>query len=49
MDTLAVRAHFLSIEGFHEAAAMPALMILVTGLIPVFLLMQIGANENSVQ
>ncbi|MEM7538770.1 MAG: iron ABC transporter permease [Chloroflexota bacterium] len=49
MDTLAVRAHFLSIEGFHEAGAIPALIILVAGLIPVFLLMQIGANEDSVQ
>ncbi|MEM7032637.1 MAG: iron ABC transporter permease [Chloroflexota bacterium] len=46
MDTLAVRAHFLSVEGFHEAAAIPALMILMAGLIPVFLLMQIGSNED---
>ncbi|MEM7536120.1 MAG: iron ABC transporter permease [Chloroflexota bacterium] len=49
MDTLAVRAHFLSIEGFHETAAIPALIILAAGLIPVFLLMQIGANEESTQ
>ena len=47
VDTLAVRAHLLSVEGFHESAAIPALMILVTGLIPVFLLMQIGSNEES--
>ena len=46
MDTLAVRAHLLSVEGFHESAAIPALMILVTGLIPVFLLMQIGKNSD---
>ncbi len=46
MDTLAVRAHFLSVEGFHESAAIPALMILGAGLIPVFLLMQIGGNED---
>jgi iron(III) transport system permease protein len=46
MDTLAVRAHLLSIEGFHESAAIPALMILVVGLLPVFLLMQIGANKD---
>jgi len=46
MDTLAVRAHLLSVEGFHESAAIPALMILVAGLIPVFLLMQIGSNEE---
>ncbi|MEM9777935.1 MAG: iron ABC transporter permease [Chloroflexota bacterium] len=46
MDTLAVRAHLLSVEGFHESAGIPALMILVVGLIPVFLLMQIGQNED---
>lgn len=49
MDTLAVRAYFLSIEGFHESAAIPALMILLVGLIPVFLLMQIGDNEDRAQ
>lgn len=48
-DTLAVRAHLLSVEGFHESAAIPALMILWVGLIPVFLLMQIGANEEQAQ
>ncbi len=46
MDTLAVRAHFLSIEGFHESAAIPSLMILAVGLIPVFLLLKIGENEE---
>lgn len=46
VDTLAVRAHLLSVEGFHESAAIPALMILVSGLIPVFLLMQIGENRD---
>ncbi|MEM7112223.1 MAG: iron ABC transporter permease [Chloroflexota bacterium] len=46
MDTLAVRAHLMSVEGFHESASIPALLILVAGLIPVFLLMQIGANEE---
>ena len=46
MDTLAVRAHLLSVEGFHESAAIPALMILISGLIPVFLLMQIGQNNE---
>jgi iron(III) transport system permease protein len=49
MDTLAVRAYFLSIEGFHESAALPALMILAVGLIPVFLLMQIGGNGGRQQ
>ena len=47
MDTLAVRAHLLSVEGFHESAAFPALMILLSGLIPVFLLMQIGENRDA--
>lgn len=47
MDTLAVRAYLLSVEGFHESAAIPALMILLAGLIPVFLLMRIGADENT--
>ena len=46
MDTLAVRAYLLSVEGFHESAAIPALMILFSGLIPVFLLMQIGENRD---
>lgn len=46
MDTLAVRAHLLSVEGFHESAAIPALMILAVGLIPVFLLMNIGNTED---
>lgn len=46
MDTLAVRAHLLSVEGFHESAAIPALMILAAGLLPVFLLMQIGAGGD---
>lgn len=49
MDTLAVRAYFLSIEGFHESAAIPALMILAVGLIPVLLLMQIGENKDQQQ
>ncbi|MEM7346568.1 MAG: iron ABC transporter permease [Chloroflexota bacterium] len=49
VDTLAVRTHLLSVEGFHESAAIPSLMILVAGLLPVFLLMQIGANEDQIQ
>lgn len=47
MDTLSIRAHLLSIEGFHESAAIPSLMILAAGLVPVFLLMKIGANDDS--
>ncbi len=42
MDTLAVRTYFLSVEGWHESAAVPALLILGVGLIPVFLLMRVG-------
>ncbi len=42
MDTLALRTYFLSIEGWHRVASIPALTILVIGLIPVFILMRIG-------
>jgi iron(III) transport system permease protein len=42
MDTLALRTYFLSMEGWHESAAIPALMILLVGLIPVFILMRVG-------
>jgi len=49
MDTLALRTYFLSIEGWHESAAIPALMIVVVGLIPVFILMRVGANRRDEQ
>lgn len=42
MDTLALRTYFLSVEGWHRSAAIPALMILIIGLIPVFILMRVG-------
>jgi iron(III) transport system permease protein len=42
MDTLALRTYFLSIEGWHRSAAVPALAILIVGLIPVLLLMRVG-------
>ncbi len=42
MDTLALRTYFLSIEGWHRSAAIPALAILIVGLIPVFMLMRVG-------
>lgn len=45
MDTLALRTYFLSVEGWHRTAAIPALMILLIGLLPVFLLMRIGAKS----
>ncbi len=46
MDTLALRAYFLSVEGWHESAAIPALMILAVGLVPVFLLMRVGEETE---
>lgn len=45
MDTLALRTYFLSMEGWHESAAIPALMILVVGLIPVLILMRVGDSK----
>lgn len=42
MDTLAIRTYFLSIEGWHRSAAIPALAILIVGLIPVIMLMRVG-------
>jgi iron(III) transport system permease protein len=45
MDTLALRTYFLSVEGWHRAAAVPALAILIVGLIPVLLLMRVGEKS----
>ena len=45
MDTLALRAYFLSMEGWHESAAIPALMIVAVGLIPVYLLIRVGSRN----
>lgn len=42
MDTLAIWAYLLALEGFWEAAAVPSLTILAVGLIPVALLMRLG-------
>ena len=44
MDTLALRTYFLSMEGWHETAAIPALMIVLVGLIPVFILIRVGGR-----
>ena len=44
MDTLALWTYFLSQEAWWEAAAIPALTIVVVGLIPVFILMRVGDN-----
>lgn len=45
MDTLALRTYFLSVEGWHRSASIPALAILIIGLIPVFILMRVGDNS----
>ncbi|MEM6282887.1 MAG: iron ABC transporter permease [Chloroflexota bacterium] len=45
MDTLALWTYFLSSEAWWEAASIPALTIVVVGLIPVFILMRVGDNE----
>ncbi|MEO1165609.1 MAG: iron ABC transporter permease, partial [Chloroflexota bacterium] len=45
MDTLALRTYFLSVEGWHESAAIPALIIVMVGLIPVFFLMRVGQES----
>jgi iron(III) transport system permease protein len=42
MDTLALRTYFLSVEGWHRTAAIPALTILLVGLVPVLMLMRVG-------
>lgn len=46
MDTLALRAYFLSGEGWHQAAAIPAMIILLVGLIPVFILMRVNDKDT---
>jgi iron(III) transport system permease protein len=45
-DTLALWTYYLAAESFWKAAAIPALTILVVGLIPVFLLMRLGDRGN---
>jgi iron(III) transport system permease protein len=44
-DTLAVKIYELTSEGEWERAALPALTLLLSGLIPIVLLMR-GADEN---
>jgi iron(III) transport system permease protein len=46
MDTLALWAYFLAMESFWQAAALPALTILVVGLIPVLFLMRVGDQRT---
>ncbi len=45
MDTLAIWAYLLASEGFWEAAAVPALSILLAGLLPVIILMRMSGHE----
>lgn len=45
MDTLALWTYFLSNEAWWDAAAIPALTIVLVGLIPVFILMRVGDNQ----
>lgn len=46
MDTLALWSYFLGMESFWQATAIPALTIIVVGLIPVFILMRVGDNSG---
>ncbi|CAM2065006.1 Iron ABC transporter permease [Sulfidibacter corallicola] len=45
-DTLAVRIFELTSEGHYERAALPASMLVLTGLIPVAMLMWVGNREK---
>lgn len=46
MNTLALWTYFLSMESFWQAAAIPALTLLVVGLLPVALLIQLGERRD---
>ncbi|MBE0690937.1 MAG: iron ABC transporter permease, partial [Anaerolineae bacterium] len=48
MDTLGIWAYMLAAESFWQAASIPALTIVVVGLIPVLLLMRIDAHQRSI-
>lgn len=45
MDTLALWAYFLASESFWQAASLPALTILLVGILPVLLLMRVGERH----
>lgn len=47
MDTLALWVYFLAAEAFWQAAAVPSLVILIVGLIPVLILMRVGSARES--
>ena len=42
MDTLALWTYFLASESFWQAAALPAVTIVLVGLVPVILLLRVG-------
>jgi len=46
-DTLAVRIYAMTAEGQWERAALPALTLLLAGLLPVLLLMKVGASPRA--
>jgi iron(III) transport system permease protein len=46
MDTLSIWSYMLAAESFWQAAAIPALTILLVGLLPVFLLMRLDGRTQ---
>jgi len=46
MDTLSIWSYMLAVEGMYEAAALPALTILVVGLPAIVLLMRVGGDHS---
>lgn len=46
MDTLSIWSYMLAAEGMYEAAALPALTILIIGLPAVILLMRVGGEPR---
>ncbi len=49
MDTLALWAYLLASEGFWESAAVPSLVIVLVGLIPVAILVRLSGKGEDVQ
>ena len=47
MDTLAIWAYLLAVEGFWEAAAVPSLSILIVGLAPVIILVRLSGSPSA--
>jgi iron(III) transport system permease protein len=46
MDTLALWAYFSAMESFWQQAALPAVTIVLAGLLPVLLLMRVGDGQT---